>query len=492
MKYRYISLKGIMLFLLLSIASQAQELDTIWARGYERGHDTWDTLGSVQVTSDGGFIMVGASGEEGTSKTDIRLIKTDSDGIMEWGKTIGDENWEGGYTVLETWDGGYFISAHSDAFGSAAFDQRIWAIKTDAVGDTLWSYPFININQMGYPRCAVETYDSGYAVTGHIYVPGSSIQGFILKLDRDGNYEWHGHYGGSGMEYAESIVQLPDSGFILSGTHPTTISELWAARTDKDGVKIWDSTYTPTASHDASYGSCLVDDGVVIVGVCAGESWLHKIDFDGNTVWSKSIAHTSLDERATSIRVASTGGFIVGGWAGVAGHGRDFCFTRTDDIGDTMWTYVVGFDSSGGSSYDHGNTVLETPDGGFVIGGTVPTTAGEIMGLVKINEVYLDAGDEPLDDLPAAFELVANYPNPFNPETTIDFALPNRSEVKLVVYDILGRKIRTLLDETRSAGRHSVVWDGRGSDGRAQASGMYFCLLTAGDYRASQKMLLLK
>lgn len=491
MYYRHVLFSGIMFFLLLSIAAKAQVIDTIWARTYERGYDYWDTLGSAQVTSDGGFILVGSTEEDGTSKSDIRLIKTDSDGIMEWGKIIGDTCWEGGYHVLETWDGGYFISAHSDAFGSGEWDQRIWVLKTDASGDTLWSYPFTNINQKGYPRCAVETVDSGFAVTGHIYVPGSSIEGFILKLDRDGNYEWHRHYGGLGMQYAESIVQLPDSGFIISGFQPGTISEVWAARADKDGNYVWDSVYSVTPSHDASYGSCLVDDGVVIVGTCSGEAWLHKIDFDGIPVWSKSIAHTPLNERGYSICTASAGGFMVGGWTGVAGHGRDYCFTRVDDIGDTMWTYVVGYDSSS-SSYDHGRWVMETPDGGFAIAGMVPVNTGSRFGLAKIGDVYLDAGEEPIGALPSEFELVANYPNPFNPQTTIEFALPSRSEVKLIVYDILGREVAVLLDETRPAGRHRVVWDGRDSGGRQQASGMYFCMLKAGEYRTSQKMLLLK
>jgi len=477
---------GIMLFLFLSITAKAQGIDTIWAHSYPKGHDYWDTLGSAAVTSDGGFILVGPCAASGSSVTDIHLIKTDSDGNYDWGKVIGDEHWQGAYHVLETWDGGYFISAHSDAFGDAPWDQRIWVFKTDANGDTLWSYPFTNIDQMGYPVCAVETIDSGFAVTGHIYVPGYSIQGFILKLDRDGNHQWHGHYGDIGQQYAESIVQLPDSGFIINGTQPGFLSEIWAARTDKNGTKIWDSTYAPTPSHDLSYGSCLVDDGVIMVGYCQGESWLHKIDFDGNTLWSKSITRYPTGERAFTICPTSTGGFMVGGWVGVAGHGRDYCFTRVDEIGDTMWTYVVGFDSSG-SGDDRGQCVMETPDGGFAIAGLVPTSSGERIGMAKIGEVFLDANSEPLTDLPSAFELIANYPNPFNPETTIEFRLPVRSKIELAVYNILGQKVAVLLDETRPAGNHRIKWDAV-----EFPSGLYFCRLKAHDYIQTQKMLLLK
>ncbi len=87
---------------------------------------------------------------------------------------------------------------------------------------------------------------------------------------------------------------------------------------------------------------------------------------------------------------------------------------------------------------------------------------------------------------------LANYPNPFNPSTDISFSLPKSGQVKLVVYNILGAEVATLVDEVRSAGVHRVTWNGVNSSGQQVASGIYLYRLTAGDFAATKKMLLLK
>jgi formate-dependent nitrite reductase cytochrome c552 subunit len=95
-------------------------------------------------------------------------------------------------------------------------------------------------------------------------------------------------------------------------------------------------------------------------------------------------------------------------------------------------------------------------------------------------------------NLPREFELGQNYPNPFNPMTKISFAVPRESRVQLHVLDILGRTVATLVDEVLPAGRHTAVWNGRTSDGRLTASGLYFYRLKTEGYVATKKMLLLK
>jgi hypothetical protein len=96
------------------------------------------------------------------------------------------------------------------------------------------------------------------------------------------------------------------------------------------------------------------------------------------------------------------------------------------------------------------------------------------------------------DRLPSQFGLSQNYPNPFNPTTTIEYQVPQAAPVQMTVFNVLGQQICTLVDEVREAGRHQVIWDGRDRSGRPVASGIYFCLMTAGDYRQTRKMSLLK
>ena len=91
------------------------------------------------------------------------------------------------------------------------------------------------------------------------------------------------------------------------------------------------------------------------------------------------------------------------------------------------------------------------------------------------------------ENLPYEFSLLQNYPNPFNAGTAIGFNLPNRSHVRLDVYDILGRKIETLIDKNLSAGYHSLIWNAEN-----KSSGIYFYRITADDQTSTRRMLLVK
>lgn len=94
--------------------------------------------------------------------------------------------------------------------------------------------------------------------------------------------------------------------------------------------------------------------------------------------------------------------------------------------------------------------------------------------------------------LPAAFTLDQNHPNPFNPTTTISFALPKTTSARLDIFDILGRTVRTLHDGPLAAGTHAIVWDGKDGEGRTVASGIYFYRLRAGEASQTRKMILVK
>ncbi len=98
-----------------------------------------------------------------------------------------------------------------------------------------------------------------------------------------------------------------------------------------------------------------------------------------------------------------------------------------------------------------------------------------------------------LQTRPAVFALANNYPNPFNPATTIQYALPQAADVELTVYNVLGQPVRTLVAEHQSAGRYVVEWDATNDSGHSLSSGMYFYRLQAGGaFREVKKMLLLR
>ena len=120
---------------------------------------------------------------------------------------------------------------------------------------------------------------------------------------------------------------------------------------------------------------------------------------------------------------------------------------------------------------------------------------GLIDGLKVYN--YAASGITGINDavgagVPERFELSQNYPNPFNPSTEIHFVIPKAQQTTLVVYDLLGRKVRTVVNEELHAGEHLVTWDGRNDRGHMAASGVYFYTLTSGYRVKTMKMMLLK
>ena len=95
--------------------------------------------------------------------------------------------------------------------------------------------------------------------------------------------------------------------------------------------------------------------------------------------------------------------------------------------------------------------------------------------------------------VPTEYQLAQNFPNPFNPSTTIRYGLPKESKVTVKIYNILGEEIVALeKDELKDAGYHALVWDGRNNSGLHVSSGIYFVLLQAGDFRQSRKMVLIE
>ena len=104
------------------------------------------------------------------------------------------------------------------------------------------------------------------------------------------------------------------------------------------------------------------------------------------------------------------------------------------------------------------------------------------------NEVITIATDR----LPTDFQLGQNYPNPFNPSTVIEFALPRTRQVELSVFNLLGQRVTTLVDEELSPGAYRVTWDGRDLYGNEAASGVYFYRLRTEDWVETRKMTLLK
>ncbi|MCB0303168.1 MAG: family 16 glycosylhydrolase [Calditrichaeota bacterium] len=204
------------------------------------------------------------------------------------------------------------------------------------------------------------------------------------------------------------------------------------------------------------------------------------------------------------------GGHNVG-WTGAG----EWLAYRVDIAGSGNYSLIArtASESGGGSFYltldgvDVSGPISVPASGGWqawtsVFKDNIPLTAGShtlrvvvIAGGFNLNKLTLytvsGSGD---DEIPPAggFALYQNYPNPFNPETVISYQLSVVSDVELSIYDLLGKKVHTLVNERRPAGRHEVRWDGRDASGQTVGAGVYYYQLRAGTIQQVRKMILMK
>lgn len=177
------------------------------------------------------------------------------------------------------------------------------------------------------------------------------------------------------------------------------------------------------------------------------------------------------------------------------------------DAGDTVWAgssvqVDIGVYDSGISRFDGAAWKTFRSTDGFPSGeildieetGSDDLWIATSYGVVRLDKAVFD-GSTAVDEtetIPSALSIEGSYPNPFNPETTIAFFLPETGHVTFDVYNIAGQKVRTLESGTMSAGHHETVWNGRDDTGTTLASGVYFGVLRQGEIVTSHRMLLMK
>jgi hypothetical protein len=143
---------------------------------------------------------------------------------------------------------------------------------------------------------------------------------------------------------------------------------------------------------------------------------------------------------------------------------------------------------SGGNRSEGSSVILESTLGQTIIGSSQGPNLSLASGFwFAVHSGSITSVEQNNDGIPLEFRLEQNYPNPFNPATTIRFALHERQQVSLIVYDLLGRTIATLVDELLDAGEYSAVFDAKGI-----ASGIYIYRIHAGSSVKTRRMLLLK
>lgn len=148
--------------------------------------------------------------------TDFWLIKTDASGNHLWNKKYGGASTDRAYEFVQTADGGYVLAGYTSSFGAGGGD--FWLIKTDASGNPQWNKTYGG-EYDDSPFTLVQTADGGYALAGLTYsfgAGGSDI--WLVKTDANGDAQWNQTYGGTGEDYAGSVVQMSDGCYALAGS----------------------------------------------------------------------------------------------------------------------------------------------------------------------------------------------------------------------------------------------------------------------------------
>jgi hypothetical protein len=417
------------------------------------------------------------------------------------------------------------------AYCSLIFAQTGWTQYYDPFPvDGYWGHDVI--------KCS----DEGYVVNGSCYIedpwnPGNYLEhyGFTLKIDIEGNLEWVKKDTVSfiPMNQASAILQSSDGGFI-SAVIPWLAGQGALIKRDADGNREW------TINPDMWIHSMTnTNDGNIII---AGAGWddvlLKKISLGGSVMWEETFSISWFN----SVVESSDGCLLLTGI-----QAQNVYVTKTDADGDTLWTRT--YDAYG--SWDQGNSIIETNNNEILVVGRIslPNTAGFIWLLdsfgntIWLEEVDIDFGWEHEDynilwemettggaggdhcfcvdgeyiiwpESGSSFilhkaipdqnseneniinkkkSLLSNYPNPFNPSTTISYTLSESGFVDLSIYNTKAQKIKSLVNEFKTKGVWNIEWNGLDLNNKNVGSGIYFVNMKINNrLKKIHKILLIK
>ncbi|MBK6914485.1 MAG: hypothetical protein IPH11_12870, partial [Ignavibacteriales bacterium] len=180
----------------------AQEPDTLWTKQY--GGDSIDVAYDVEELWDGGFAIVGYTKSIPLTDYDIWLLRTDSNGDTLWTRIYGGDGDEYGYSLKKTDDGGFIIAGTTNSFGAGQFDFYI--VRTDSIGDTLWTRALGGVNK-DYAWSVDNALDGGFVIAGETNAFPETADGMIVKFNQFGEVQWENVYGSSMRDRIFSIKQ---------------------------------------------------------------------------------------------------------------------------------------------------------------------------------------------------------------------------------------------------------------------------------------------
>ena len=350
-----------------------------WAASYGAG--SHDVSWTINPTSDGGCAVGGWTTSFGAGARDFWVLKLGPDGAVQWQKTYGGRGEEAADLVFPTSDGGYAVTGYATSFGG--FD--VWVLKLDASGAIQWQKTYGGSKE-DEAVSIQETLDGGYIVAGETQSFGAGDWDlWILKLDAAGAIQWQKTYGGPGVDKcsADPIVQTTDGGYVVTGlteSFGAGGTDVWVLKLDENGVIQWQKTYGGGGNEEAHAMRQTLDGGYVVAafgnsfGLGQLDVWILKLDTNGAVQWQKAVGGDGT-ETVWSVHQTSDGGCVVTGGTESFGAGQeDLWLLKLGQDGVVQWQKTYG-----GRGDDVGESVRQTSDGGYWVGGA--TTSFGVGGL---------------------------------------------------------------------------------------------------------------
>ena len=274
---------------------------------------------------------------------------------IEWETNLGGSDDDGAQSIIQTIDEGFIVAGYSRSsdgdVGGNNGDYDYWIVKLDINGTLEWETN-LGGSDVDFAKSISQTTDGGYIIAGFSWSSNGDISGennggydfWIVKLDTNGTLEWETNLGGSGFDAAKSISQTTNGGYIIAG---------YSSYPDGDvGGNNGDSDY-----------------------------WIVKLDVNGTLIWETNLGGSGHDT-VYSITQTTDGGYIVSGDTyssdgDVGGNNgnRDIWIIKLDTNGTLEWETNLG-----GSGQDIGKSIIQTIDGGFIIIGSSPSSDGDVGG----------------------------------------------------------------------------------------------------------------
>ncbi|MCP4633186.1 MAG: T9SS type A sorting domain-containing protein [candidate division Zixibacteria bacterium] len=239
--------------------------------------------------------------------------------------------------------------------------------------DTAWTRMH-GSDRDDYAYTVLQNADNSYIVGGTTWSGDETeFDAYLLKLDENGDIIWTNTFGVEEGEFIYSMVEASDGGYVVAGMIGSTVDwrNAYIVKVDNEGDTVWSTTYPGSRNAVAHYINRTSDGGYVVTGkqIVVGRNWevfILKLSQDGAHEWSNLFGGSNADE-GHCIQQTADGGYIIGGLTNSFGAGSgDHYLIKTDGAGDLVWSQTYGRES-----FDAAYAVAQTPDGGYIIAGSI-------------------------------------------------------------------------------------------------------------------------